>query len=134
LAGVTCGLALVAGAGAQGACNQLAASVVVRSLHVLQHQATGELAFLFFHAHYALHRGNTVARTDVAEKRPVGARVEAMNAGQAPASVAQPAEVKWEHRMRNKAPTPSTSGVADITVRRVQVTVPVAPVAQRICR
>ncbi|MNX38549.1 hypothetical protein D3C86_688910 [compost metagenome] len=130
LAGVACRLAFMARARAQGAGNQFTALVVVAGLHVLQHQAARELAFLFLHAHHAFDRGDAVTGAHMAEQLPVVAGVKAMDAGQAPAGAAQPAEGHGEHGMAKHRAVARAGAVADVSIQRIEVADAVAPVAQ----
>ena len=134
LAGIARSFAFMTRAGAQGTRNQLAALVVVASFDVLQHQAPGELALLFFDADDALDRGDAIARPHVPEKLPVVARVEAVHAGQTPTSAAEPAECHREHRVRQHRAVASRGSIADIPIQRVEIANAIAPVAQGVGR
>ena len=92
LAGFARGLALVPGAGAQRAGDDIAELVGKGRLDILHNQRAGELRFLDVDADNALDRGDAVTGTDVAEQFPVVAGVEAVDAGQTPAGAADPAE------------------------------------------
>ena len=66
-AGLARRFALMAGTGAQGTGNQLAALVVIAGLDVLKHEAPGELALLLFHAYDALDGRDAITGSHVPE-------------------------------------------------------------------
>src|SRR5690606_2848931 len=84
--------------------------------------------------HYTLNGSHAVTWTDVAEQLPVVAGVKAVHARQAPTCATQPAECHGEHGVANLCTETRAGSVANVAIKRVQVTNAIAPVAQGVGR
>ena len=104
----------------------------IARLDILQHEAAGELALLLLDADHALDRGDAVARANMAEQFPVVAGVKTVDAGQAPAGAADPAEGHREHRVRDDRAVAAQAAILGVAVERVEIADAVAEVADRV--